>query len=127
MQEIENSGIAPVAQERPLTLWELSITEACRELEFSVRLTRCLQNSPFATIAEAEQRPNSELMRIPGMGAKSVREFREALKFLREGHARSGEDVILWALEHRTAILALMRGEVYLTARVEQSDPSWLE
>ena len=116
-----------VDERRELTIWEVPIAVACQRMEFSVRLTNCLINSPFATLGEAARQPNRELRAMPRMGPKTVSEFRATLEYLRQSTTAPDEDVVLWATEHRTLILALMRGEAFVTARRDQSDPEWYQ
>ena len=52
------------------------------ELELSVRSMNCLKNDNIIYVEELVQKTESELLRTPNFGRKSLNELREALKML---------------------------------------------
>lgn len=82
------------------------------DVEFSVRTTNALQAWRFGvTLGEIDKMPDLDLLRLPNFGRKSLREVREVIANLREGRLGGDQDLILWVMEHRNLVRALMAGE----------------
>lgn len=82
------------------------------DVEFSVRTTNALQAWRYGiTLGEIDKMPDLDLLRLPNFGRKSLREVREVISGLREGRQRDDTDIILWVMEHRHLVRALMNGE----------------
>jgi hypothetical protein len=87
-------------------------------LELPVRAYNALRAwRPDITLAELHAISDDELLRVPGMGRRSVRDIRESVEAI---EAITGEDRAAkkrlheWVDAHRTLVLALMRGEAVI-------------
>lgn len=85
------------------------------DLELSVRATNCLQNwRPGITIEELDKMSDLDLLRIPHMGRRTVKEIREVIRSVRQSQLSISQEVMLWADAHQTLVLALIRGEAVI-------------
>lgn len=88
------------------------------DAEFSVRLINTLQRSGrYKTLLDLDREIDDNLLRIPHMGVKQLKEIRETIRNVRAGEITISESVLLWAREHETLILALMAGEATIVPK----------
>ncbi len=82
------------------------------ELELSVRSNNCLLiSSPYRTVGEIAEATDDDLLRIPNLGRRSLREIREMIAYVRppDEPRDPKSEIIRWALDHEPLIRALMQ------------------
>lgn len=89
---------------------------AVNDAELSVKTTNALQRSGrYKTLLDLDRALDDDLIRVPHIGAKALKEIRDAIRTVRAHKITISESVMLWAAEHETLILALMQGEATIT------------
>lgn len=84
-------------------------------LELSIRASNALRRwRPDLTVQDLISITDAELLRIPHMGPRSVKEIREAVRALKLIPRSEPDDLSDWVERHRTLVLALMRGEAVI-------------
>lgn len=93
------------------------------DAEFSVRTVNALQRSGrYKTLLDLDRDTDDNLMRIPHLGRKSIREIREVIQSVRARRISLSETVMLWAMEHETLILAMVNGEAHIVATASSTE-----
>lgn len=102
--------------------------------ELSVRTSRVLMEAGYTTLADVAAASDKDLLALDGFGAKSLSEIREYLDDAKRGcydHAAdaaelvglprsmSDADVVRWLNEHKTLLLALIRGEAVIVPKAK--------
>ena len=75
-EEPDDEVVAPVTEEPSLNV---NLLRKVEELELSVRSANCLKNDEIIYIGDLVQKTESEMLRTPNFGRKSLNEIKEIL------------------------------------------------